>query len=109
MIVFAIVCDLAFRTEPQVMDKEIIVAHESNMVTGGRKGSQSLAAALGQGFDFFIFEVVQVVIGCKGTAVNGLFVSAYQYAAFIGVEIVSSYIFNRRIFNLTEIQQSFNR
>ena len=65
MVEFAVVGDLAFGTETQVMDKDVVVAHESDALPVGGEGCQLLPAFAGEGLDFLVFEIIDVIFGSE--------------------------------------------
>ena len=86
------------------MDKQVVISHESNLQTGGRKSRQPLAATFRQRFDFFIFKIEKIIIGSERTAVNRFLIGTNQYPAFICIEGIIVDPADRRILQCFQIQ-----
>src|SRR5690554_4874206 len=83
------------RTKAQILNKEIVVADKSHLVTIGRKGSCLLRPLLRQRFNFLTGNIYHIIIGPERTSVNRRLVHISKDLIFLLTQFIILNFLNR--------------
>ena len=88
MIIEAVVGELLLLPCRQVLDEQVVVAHEGHLGGIGREGSQTLFAVLRERLQGLGLEVVDIIIGVEGMAVDALHIGEAQHLILVFAQFI---------------------